>query len=193
MTSRDYLKVALGLGLTAGVLTAVTSGPAIAQGPLKPLQALILNTPSEPVPVLLTGTTSVDGVVAVRNLDEPGRSPYQEVKIFVPCQVSSNPFSEVPAGKRLVIKHVSAHFALPIDGGITAVSLNVNELKIPQFLNAHLLPFNTLQNHYSVNDDVLVYSEAGDTPSISYSGRCGGSATVTLSGYFVDADATVLQ
>jgi hypothetical protein len=188
MTSRDYATAAIGLGLITAVLIATGGGPAVAQGALKPLQALIVNSSNEPVPVVLTGATSVDGVVTVRSLDEPGRSPYQEQINFILCQQSSNAFSEVPAGKRLVITHVSASLTVPLDGGISMLRLSVDEFKVGQFLTAHLFPNNTLQQYYAVNEDVLAYAEAGDTPAFSYSGRCGGGAAVTLSGYFIDLD-----
>jgi hypothetical protein len=51
----------------------------------------------------------------VRSVDEPGLNPYQEEVIAgctsVPCQIQ---FPAVPAGKRLVVKHVSINAAVSL-------------------------------------------------------------------------------
>ena len=47
---RRYIGIAVGLGLLL-VLAATTATPALAQGPLKPVQAEIVNDPANPVPV----------------------------------------------------------------------------------------------------------------------------------------------
>jgi hypothetical protein len=69
-----------------------------------------------------TGTAPITIInplpVPVRNVDEPGLAPYQEGRIgtflvtpcaFASCSVS---FSAVPAGKRLVVTHISGRLQL---------------------------------------------------------------------------------
>jgi hypothetical protein len=48
---RRYLTIAVGLGLLLVALSVTSAGPALAQGPLKPVLALIINDRSQPVPV----------------------------------------------------------------------------------------------------------------------------------------------
>ena len=61
----------------------------------------------------ITGTPSVSiaTTVPVRNIDEKGRNPYQQSGV-TGCGASGLcdlAFAQVPAGKRLVIEHVSAN------------------------------------------------------------------------------------
>ncbi len=59
MTWRSFMKVALGGGLVAAALTTTTVGPAVAQGVLKPVQAFIVNTSADPVPVSVVSSPQV--------------------------------------------------------------------------------------------------------------------------------------
>ncbi|AMY10723.1 hypothetical protein LuPra_03962 [Luteitalea pratensis] len=60
---RRYVGIAAGTALVAAVLSVSGALPALAQGALKPLAALIVNDESHPVPVLVTNTTSTPDLV----------------------------------------------------------------------------------------------------------------------------------
>ena len=61
-TWQRYLALAVSLMVLGIVVTVTTAGSAIAQGPLRPVEALIVNTSSNPVPVqTATPTAITDG------------------------------------------------------------------------------------------------------------------------------------
>ena len=59
---RRYVVVGAGLGFAAAALSMTNAAPALAQGALKPLSALIVNDATQPVPVAV--------------LNQPARTPY---------------------------------------------------------------------------------------------------------------------
>jgi hypothetical protein len=84
-------------------------------GPTKPV--LVVNSPSEPVPV--TGTVNVgnlgDGPLPVRDVDNPARQPVQ-ADAFCDGTGATGCFTrifEVPPGKRLVIEYASMQAGIP--------------------------------------------------------------------------------
>ena len=86
----------------AAVLAAHTCG-AWAQGAIKPVEALIVNPDSRPVPVKdMTSLQPYQYSVQFTQGDCPSGS----------CQLT---FPAVPAGKRLVVMHAGGRFSLPTD------------------------------------------------------------------------------
>jgi hypothetical protein len=122
----------------------------------------------------------------VKNVDERGRSPYQQ-GIFLQCTAGGGfcdfNFPPVPAGKRLVVEHISANIFAP--SGINAAFLVVSGgayFSLP----AHSFSLSSL---YSVNEVVLGYYEAGQSPLFRLAPSVSdGSANAgaTLTGYLVD-------
>lgn len=109
-------------------LLAPLSGHAqtLTVGPNKPV--LVVNSPSEPVPV--TGTISVDSSpespAFVRDVDDPARQRFQASNVceFAAGQERCFIDLSVPSGKLLVIETISAHvFVQPGKRGKAAVDV----------------------------------------------------------------------
>ena len=126
--------------------------------------------------------------ITVKNLDEKGRNPYQQSGA-TGCNGSGLcdfAFPAVPAGKRLVIEHVSANVNpnpgvgvngtfLEGAGGFTVFSLPGTSMATPELI--------------AVNQTVLAYFDAGQTPfyRVAWSTSSNpGAFQVTISGYLVD-------
>ncbi len=141
----------------------------------------------------------------VKNMDAPGRTPYQHMIEFSTyqsdeCPLPSYcaiPFPAVPAGKRLVVEHVTMLIAVH-DGqpgllafGDTNVTNSGNQAIISNaFTNTGVnaspdIPF------FSLDRPVRVYYEAGATPRLKLV-TTGGTITfkgnASIHGYLIDAD-----
>lgn len=89
----------------------------------------VVNTSTEPVPVAVTGTPTVQigntaaNPVLVRDLDSAGRQPYRAQLSVSFSTIDQGSEAQntlaVPAGKRLVIKYISALISLPPDQVVT--------------------------------------------------------------------------
>ena len=65
---RRYIAIAVGLGLLLVVLTVTNAGPALAQGALKPISALIVNDSANPVPVTVIAAPAQTRVICTVGL-----------------------------------------------------------------------------------------------------------------------------
>ena len=135
----------------------------------------------------------------VKNVDEPGRSPYQK---FLGCDENASRFCQgstaesVPARTRLVIQHVSIFSQVATGAKITTLRLTTNgaafdpgaaNLEIhPQFRGTTL----GFGDNYDGNEVGPVFFEAGQKPTISI--QINGDPEVNVSayitGYLVDLD-----
>ncbi len=97
------------LGLAGIVLSLGVIGTATAQSPFTPINALIVNTASRPVPVSLTGPVNV----------APTAESFQVV-------LGIGQAYTVPADKRAVIKFVSGHCQYPATSLSDGVSLEID-------------------------------------------------------------------
>jgi hypothetical protein len=142
---------------------------------------------------LLPATAHAQKPALVRNVDEPGRTPYQHSIGLVEsnstcsqflCSVS---FPAVPAGYRLVVTHASASYGLVSGAGRANVFLGAdgdifnNTLMLP-------VPVNDGANYYIVSSPVTYFVEPGSTPYLFLGGNgiaTNQSATATIVGYLV--------
>ena len=163
---KNRILLAAGFAVLAGVISGITVAPAIAAA----VKAAL-----------------------VKNVDERGRSPYSAVlNCYNPtgnaCNASA---TAVPAGKRLVIEQVTASAVVP--GGAKILSYQV---QVPSpgtsWVNLHM-EFNGTDiggaDFFSVNDPVLVYVEAGQTPGVEIGTNVPGGSVSTvarLTGYLID-------
>jgi len=122
----------------------------------------------------------------VKNVDEKGRNPYQQSGATgCGSGLCDFTFPAVPAGKRLVVEHVSANIFVNTGGvnatflegagGFTVYSLPGRAMATPQLIG--------------VNEQVLAYFEAGQTPfyRVAFSTPdASDSYSVAMSGYLVD-------
>jgi len=117
---RRYIGIAAGLGLLLVALTVTNAGPALAQGALKPVMALITNDVEHPVPVLVTNTTAT-----------PALEPFRASLDFTFVALNSSRLvTTVPADKRLVVQHVS----------YSTSSVNANQFVFGALRNGQLGP-----------------------------------------------------
>jgi hypothetical protein len=137
----------------------------------------------------------------VKNVDEPGRMPYQhEVDFgfnFNGCstRLCLVAFPAVPAGKRLVVEHVSALVDITNGGQPTLFAFsdsgatNTGNVAIiqPDFKIGAVFGADTF---WSIDRNVLVYYEAGVAPSLKLlvNNDLGPLiSNFTLHGYLIDA------
>ncbi len=137
----------------------------------------------------IIGPHAVRAAVAtlVQDRDQEGRNIYQATlncsDVTNPCQIV---FPAVPAGQRLIIKHVSVLCTMPV-----ASSVDVAELRggtVFQFLPLTPVPANFGgEFQYTSNEQVLAAYNAGDVPNVDVFAPIGGSFTVlaSISGYTV--------
>jgi hypothetical protein len=136
----------------------------------------------------------VSGKVAVKNIDERGRIPYQQTGQCNTSGTCDITFAMVPANKRLVIEEVTATVAIPNSSVLEGVRLNDGTVNSPGYLPAdlHLVPQLVWSSggflSYALTHRVEWYAEAGRTPRFQVSRLNGGvvNAEVTVTGYLVD-------
>ena len=122
----------------------------------------------------------------VKNVDEKGRIPYAQ-NANLECTTATGfcnvafP-SPIPAGKRLVVENVNATIESASGVANTHIeghgSLNYG---LPSHTNNQFL--------FTVNETVLAFYEAGDTPIFGVALGPGGTSAgfnVTITGYLVD-------
>lgn len=121
----------------------------------------------------------------VKDIDQPGRTIYQET-IVLNCSTScSGQFSAVPAGKRLVVTWVSAIYTLSTSGLVSYGSLARNDMSgVTVFLPPSPVPWAAPE--MIINTPTLMYVDAGSSALLSISGVATvQSATATLVGYYI--------
>ena len=142
----------------------------------------------------ITLTPAISQTVAatlVRNVDEPGRNPYQEQK----SGSGLIAFSAVPTGKRLVITHASSFASV---GALEADPLLIEDIEDvagggkSTITTRQYLPSTAQQGgrSYVASGDTKMYFEAGQYPMAGFNTGSGVSASytafITLSGYYID-------
>jgi hypothetical protein len=134
--------------------------------------------------------------VLVANVDDPGRIPYQ---VDTACVMNSiqyiceNALPLVPAGKRLVITHVSGFVDTDVPGG-TLLRAAVRHIS---GFPSSVLPTSFQgvaggKSRYVFNAPVLAFFSAGEYPvtSVAVAGaHTGASSEFTLTGYLVDCSS----
>jgi hypothetical protein len=174
-----------------GIAVLAASGAASAQGALRPLEALVVNPESRPVPVVDKALAAAVQALASAN----GRAPYQQSIRFnqgmPPCTafVCTVTFRAVPEGKRLVITHASARFGLPAGNLFATVELtdsspNASGVLLPA-------PLSIGPGTFIASSPLTFYVEAGLSPVLMLQGNNVGFASLTATaavvGYLVDA------
>src|ERR1035437_7452779 len=164
----------------------------------------VVNTSSNPVPVSITGTPTVnignlpDGTntvqvfattntpVFVRDVDNPARQFYQRSLQSSQSSVSSwlVVFDAVPAGKRLVVEFISLEAVVSNGNVIRAI------VDHQQGDPTHRFPFSAqATGDFVAAQQMRMYFEAGETPRISVF-RDTNTGTIylagTISGYYID-------
>ncbi|MDO9315012.1 MAG: hypothetical protein Q7T97_10750 [Burkholderiaceae bacterium] len=131
----------------------------------------------------------------VQSVDEPGRNPYQETLSDLACRgttVCSVNFATVPAGKRLVVTHISGYIdtaAGTPPNGFLSSSFGGSAYATVPFTGVRG-PNGNLGTRYFINNEVLAYFGVGESPRATMQALGGdtasGGALVMISGYFVN-------
>jgi hypothetical protein len=132
----------------------------------------------------------------VQSVDEPGRNPYQETLNDLTCRgtlVCSFNFATVPAGKRLVLTHISGYVdtaAGTLPNGFVRSSFGGDDYATLAFTGV-LGPTSALGRRIFINHAVQAYFGPGESVSgiyhINGSGdTMSGGATMMLTGYYVN-------
>jgi hypothetical protein len=131
----------------------------------------------------------------VQNVDERGRNPYQETQITT-CggtQHCNFTFLAVPAGKRLVLTHVSGF--VDVVGGTFPNSYVASSFGGSQYASVFFPgtkgTVSPTSTRIVYNTDVLAYFDATDQPSgfyglFSTADTFAGGGELTLSGYYIN-------
>ena len=127
----------------------------------------------------------------VQNRDELARNFYSSQ---LACTTNTSGFCvidypAVPAGKRLIIQHVSSIQTMPAQNTITSIDLRVKGGAIGAFMSPVPAPADSAgAAYYSSNENVLVGFDAGQQPEfIVFTTSSANFTTVaTISGYMID-------
>lgn len=130
-----------------------------------------------------------------KNVDEPGRRPYQLAASFIPSSCSTNgilyfcalDLPAVPTGKRLVVEHISMFVA--VSGGTPDLlrfrNQNFNTLF---WVQPTFTPRVNFPGQFFLDRPVDVYYEPDDTPNVGLQLTAPLSvAEITVHGYLIDA------
>ena len=186
---------------------------------------LVINTTSQPIPTRATGTTAVAGTVAAtqsgpwsvdvtntaaspvpfRDVDNPARQPFQAQVVggFADGASTTGDIlaTTVPAGKRLVIEHVSAFGTmLPtqkvIKGGSKVTWDDPSSVMVFSYLwQSQGSNADGSRDYFVVSEALRGYANPGPINCFaerdSFAGANPNSVTFTISGYFVDCPTCV--
>lgn len=196
------LSVAGPLGILAVVAIVINMRPAEAQAPGPPDGLAVRIVSPLPVPTTgsISGTVAVtqsgewnvgiaDSPLAVRNIDEPGRAPFQQL---IYGADASPVLSKVPAGKRLVIQSVSfeAIAARTVPGYVRLAVFGPASADY-SFPLTFVGNRSGVGNFYVSNAQVTVYVDS--TNAVQFFSDNGFGAPrnlgVTVSGYLVDCSS----
>ena len=171
LRNSKYPLMALGASLTLIVAFAISSsGPAYTQsGNQSGPNVRVINTPAEPVPVT--------------NVDNPPRE-------YVHTTLANNGYV-VPAGKRLVIEHISGSIVLTnAELTVVGVTTTLGGVKVVHKFPATLMGVDSTLRFFSLAGQGPLYADA--ETSVSYAiGRIPSNVPnnfeleITISGYLI--------
>lgn len=147
--------------------------------------------------VLHAGSAAAQTRAALtKNVDEPGRTPYQQSQIFSPSACTFNSvlyfcrlaFPSIPNGKRLVLEHASI-FVAETDSGAPDSLRFLNAFNgTALWVQPAFTPRVNTPSHFFLERDVLVYYEGGEIPTVLLAVTAPlAAAEMTVHGYLIDA------
>ena len=160
-----------------------------------------------PVPVTVTQGINVAGTVNVKDIDEPGRSPYAELvnlsQVQDVCSTTGGNFQRclykggfivVPAGKRLVLTHATGYVRAPLGCKLASAELHTSSIggRAGGSIVIHYLALNpsaAIPELATFGHPITAYVEAGQSVEYQVDASCAGISTfsqvISLAGYFV--------
>jgi hypothetical protein len=146
--------------------------------------------------VQITGTPTVNlnnstaNPVWVRDVNE-ARQPHTSqilINFSEGAPTASGAFPAVPAGKRLVVEHVSVYGGVPTAQKVFALITRPNNVNHAVVLHPQAAFFNF--DYFTASESVKLYFDAGMSPG-AFANRNNTTGTsnliFTISGYFIDA------
>jgi hypothetical protein len=132
----------------------------------------------------------------VQSVDEPGRNPYQESLSNTTCRtttVCAFDFAAIPAGKRLVVTHISGYVDTAggtLPNGFLSSTFGGSQYATVAFTGVRG-PTSGLGTRIFFNHSVLAYFGVGENPRgvlhVNGTGdTMSGGAQLMLTGYFVN-------
>ena len=126
----------------------------------------------------------------IQDRDQAGRNFYSSTGscntvTFNFCQIT---FPAVPAGKRLIVTHVSALNVMPAANTITSMDLRVLSGVIVGFFNVQAAPGAGPGFNYIINEATLAKFDAGESAQLItfISGSANFQLIGIISGYLID-------
>lgn len=196
---RRFLLATVGAVLFAGSLVnaqQIERKGAISLAPSNPQNVKVVNTSAEAVPVTVNGTPTVQvgnssaNPVLIRNIDTAARQPYHAT-ISAPFVAGNDVAGSasslvVPAGKRLVIKYVSADADVPVGQVVVGTFLAGRPELDYVFVLSRQASGNGFDEIYAAAQPMEIWLDPGDLIDMIFvrNGTLGtGNARVTISGY----------
>jgi hypothetical protein len=126
----------------------------------------------------------------IKNVDEPGRTPYS-VQLNCNDNISTSCTSPavpaIPPGKRLVVEYVGVEVFAFSGPGVAEIFLTSGLSNIKTVLHVEPNVVTAPNFIYSSDGPVRVYFEAGEVPTLNVSTISGGmNARAWVTGYLVD-------
>ena len=153
-----------------------------------------------PLPLPVTGSVTLESggsVLNTKNVDQPGRSPYQVTSLFSPSSCTFNSvlyfcplsFPVVPAGKRLIIEHISMFVAESAGGSPDSLRF-LNSFNGTAFwVQPTFTPRVGTPDHSFLDRPVLVYYDSGENPNVLLAvTKVLAAAEMSVQGYLIDAN-----
>lgn len=140
---------------------------------------------------IVTTPALANAQTLIRNVDEPGRNPYQQTGSISSCTNGSCAFNFpfVPAGKRLVIQSVSIGFRTTAYPSYKQAVLNTLYDNVVHYLPIEYQGGNSSNGYlFIVNQTVQRYYDAGQQPRLDLFvlGSYQGTQSFTISGYLIN-------
>jgi hypothetical protein len=183
------------LVVEAGTASAANTAPAVTVAN----PSLNVNVTNNPLPVAVTNATTNQSVTVTNSNTnpipvtvQPAEEPFQIDSGLVSSATSliSGNLVTVPAGKLLVIEHVSANIDVTGSNGLSAAQLVIAKAS-PDSVACFATGTSTdLQNHfYSCSTQTKYYVSAGQTVSfrVGTVDTAGGGFIAFISGHYVPA------
>jgi hypothetical protein len=139
----------------------------------------VINTPSQPVPVIDVG----------EDADEEVRQPFQDQTQINVAGFLHDPLYTVPQGQRALIETVSVQLTLPVSqgvGSILSVETSVDNVTASHFLVLVNQGVVLSSEARTANHSVRLYADPGTQIFLNGAAQVGSTIFVTLSGYLVD-------
>jgi hypothetical protein len=162
-----------------GLVGLTTPLPALAQGALKPVEALVVNPTNRPVPVQVLSAPAPEGEGSRENFVY---ASVLNIEGGFGCAVQT-----VPAGKRLVLQHIGGQATLTAPAALVSVITRLGSASYSDLVVPAAPPLTALgMNQSAAGQQVHAYYDHSFQVCGSLSGEAYGRMGFYLRGYLVN-------